>query len=148
MDTNARSVLSSLGTILAFLLLNIEIADFFTEPGAVKLVFEFSGNLGRDMTYSIGWAAFALILVVAGIWKKIQPARYAGIALLSITLLKLFFHDLANLQALYRIGALLGVAVIAIAASFFYQRFFAASIHQNNEKTENQSPTPPFTNLP
>jgi uncharacterized membrane protein len=43
-----------------------------------------------------------------------------------VTLLKLFFHDLARLGQLYRIGAFLGVAVIATLASFAYQRFFNA----------------------
>jgi uncharacterized membrane protein len=37
--------------------------------------------------------------------------------------LKLFLHDLARLEALYRVGALFAVAVIAFVASFAYQRF-------------------------
>jgi uncharacterized membrane protein len=127
MDTNARALLTTLGTVLAFLLLNIEIADYFTSPGATALTFEFSGNLARDMTYSIAWGVFALGLVGIGIRRKIRADRYAGIALLCATLLKLFLHDLASLEALYRVGALLGLAIIAIAASFLYQRFFAAN---------------------
>ena len=42
---------------------------------------------------------------------------------MSVTLLKLFLHDLSQLNQLYRIGALMGVAVIVIAASVLYQRF-------------------------
>lgn len=113
----------TLGTVLAFLLLNLEIADFFTVPGARTLTFQFSGNFARDMSYTIGWALFALGLLAAGLWKHLKAARYAAIALLSVALLKLFFHDLARLEALYRIGALFAVAVIAIVASFAYQRF-------------------------
>lgn len=124
-EVNARAVLGTLGTILAFLLLNIEIADYFTPQGAHTLTFEFSGNFGRDMTYSIAWAAFALGLVGTGIWRRLPAARWAGIALLCVTLIKLFLHDLASLEALYRIAAFIGVAVIAIAASFLYQRFLA-----------------------
>ena len=52
-----------LGTVLAFLLLNIEIADYFSAPGST-LTFQFSGNFARDMTYSIAWALFALVLLV------------------------------------------------------------------------------------
>ena len=137
-------MLGTLGTILAFLLLNIEIADYFTAPGAVVLALEFSGNLARDMTYSIAWGLFALCLVVVGIWRKIRPARYAGIILLSGTLLKLFLHDLANLEALYRIGALLGLAIIAIAASFLYQRFFATNAKLANVESE---PKPPMASV-
>ena len=123
---NAPRVLSGLGTALAFLLLNIEIADFFSEPGST-LIFQFRGNFARDMTYSIAWALFALLLLVIGILRKLPAARYAALALLSATLLKLFFHDLAHLGPLYRIGAFIGVAIIAMLASFAYQRFYAAA---------------------
>ena len=121
----SRPILYSLGTVLAFLLLNIEIADFFTQPGETVLTFQFSGHLGRDMTYSIGWALFAFVLLVIGIRKKLAPVRYAGLALLGVALLKVFFHDLANLARLYRVGALVGVAVVAIVASFLYQKFLS-----------------------
>lgn len=123
-QSNARSILSVFGTILSFLLLNIQIADYFTAPGASTLIFQFSGDFGRDMTYSIAWAAFALGLLVVGIWKRLPPARYAALTLLSVTLLKLFIHDLSRLSQLYRIGAFIGVAIIAMLASFLYQRFF------------------------
>ncbi len=126
---------NTLGVILAFLLLNIEIADFFTAPGARALAFKFSGNFARDMSYTIGWALFALGLLSAGLWKQQRAARYAAIALLSVALLKLFFHDLARLEALYRIGALFAVAVIAILASFAYQRFLPS-----NEKSPPPQP--------
>ncbi len=132
---NVVPLFNTLGTILAFLLLNIEIADYFTTPGARTLTFQFSGNFARDMSYTIGWALFALGLLGAGIWKETRTARYAAIALLSVALLKLFFHDLARLEALYRIGALFAVAVIAILASVAYQRFLPG-----NEKTPPPQP--------
>jgi uncharacterized membrane protein len=126
-DVNAPALLTTLGVILAFLLLNLEIADYFTAPGEPALAFKFSGNFARDMTYTIAWALFALGLLIAGIWKRLPAARYAGLALLSVALLKLFFHDLSRLNQLYRIGALAAVAVIAIFASFLYQKFLVGS---------------------
>jgi uncharacterized membrane protein len=80
------------------------------------------------MTYSIAWALFGLGMIVAGIAKHVAVARYAGLGLLSVTLLKLFFHDLARLAQLYRVGALVGVAVVAILASFLYQHFLARDV--------------------
>jgi uncharacterized membrane protein len=130
LGVNAQPLIYALGVILSFILLNIEIADYFTLPGAFTLTFQFSGNFARDMSYTIGWALFALGLLSAGIWKRQRSVRYAAIALLSVALLKLFLHDLARLEALYRVGALFAVAVIAILASFAYQRFLPS-----NEKT-------------
>jgi uncharacterized membrane protein len=116
-------LLYTLGAILTFLLLNIEIADYFSV--GPTLTFSFTGNFARDMTYSIAWALFAFALLLIGMKGKLRYVRYAGMALLLVTLVKLFLHDLANLGPLYRIGAFIGVAVILIAASFVYQRFLA-----------------------
>jgi len=123
LNKNAPPLLNSFGAILAFVLLNIEIADYFTKPGAYELTFHFSGNFARDMSYSIAWALFALLLLIVGIRKRNKAARYASLALLGFVLLKLFFHDLSQLQQLYRIAALIIVAIVAILASFLYQRF-------------------------
>ncbi|MEZ5385292.1 MAG: DUF2339 domain-containing protein [Prosthecobacter sp.] len=122
-QVNLRGLFCSLGGILLFLLLNIEIADFFTPAGERSIAFNFHSNLARDMTYTIAWALFALTLLVIGIWKRNQPTRIAGIGLLAVALLKLFLHDLANIDSGYRIGALIAVAIIALIASFLYQRF-------------------------
>jgi uncharacterized membrane protein len=124
-----------MGTVLTFCLLNIQIADFFSPPGST-LTFQFRGNFARDMTYSIAWALFALGLLVAGIVRGSRASRYAALGLLSVTLLKLFFHDLARLDQLYRIGAFVGVAVIAMLASFAYQRFFAATLKPTEPKQD------------
>jgi uncharacterized membrane protein len=77
------------------------------------------------MTYTIVWALFSFGLVTVGILRELRLVRYAGIGLLGVTLLKLFLHDLARLNQLYRIGAFVVVAVIAILASVLYQRFLA-----------------------
>jgi len=131
---DAPPILRGLGAVLLFYLLNLEIADYFTPPGRSYLTFDFSGNFARDMSYTIGWALFALGLLAVGIWRGQRVARYAGLGLLSCALLKLFFHDLASLEALYRIGALFAVAIIAMLASFAYQRFLPA---------DEKSPPPP-----
>lgn len=129
--TNVPPLLQGLATVLLFLLLNLEIADYFaTGP---TLTFEFGGSFGRDMTYTIAWALFAFVLLVVGIRRRARGARYAAMGLLGMVLLKLFLHDLAQLRQLYRIGAFAGVAVIAIIVSFLYQRFLSSNTAENGE---------------
>jgi uncharacterized membrane protein len=67
-------------------------------------------------------------------WKRFASVRYAAIGLLSVTLPKLFLHDLSQMSQLYRSGAFLVVALIFILASFLYQRF--VSFNVANEKAE------------
>jgi uncharacterized membrane protein len=119
-----RALLYGLGTVLAFLLLNIEIADYFSTGRT--LVFQFSGNLARDMTYSLAWACFAFGLFMLGVRNRVVPPRWAGLGLLTVTLLKLFLHDLWRLGGLYRVGSLIGLAVVLILVSFIYQRFLSS----------------------
>jgi hypothetical protein len=134
LQSNAPPILAGLGTVLAFLLLNIEIADYFSPSGST-LTFQFNSNFARDMTYSIAWALFALVLLVIGILRKVPAARYSAIGLLIVTLLKLFLHDLTQLGQLYRLGAFFGVAVIAWLASFAYQKFFSAKDKETKNET-------------
>ena len=122
-----RGVLHSFGGVLLFLLLNIEIADYFTEPGQAFIAFNFGGNFAMDMTYTIAWGLFSLGLLGIGFRTNAKYVRFTAIVLLAITLVKLFLHDLAAIQNIFRIGALVGVAVIAFIASFLYQRFYDRS---------------------
>ncbi len=134
LGVSAPPLFNTLGTLLAFFLLNIEIADYFSPAGGHALTFEFSGNFARDMTYTIAWALFALGLLLISMWRDLRVGRYAALALLGVALLKLFFHDLARLEALYRIGALFAVAIIATLASFAYQRFLPGTDKHAPEK--------------
>ena len=115
-------ILSAFGTVLLFLLLNIEIADFFaTGP---TLTFTFSGaSLAQDLSYTLGWALFAICLLAAGVALRSRGARMTSIALLAVTVLKAFLHDLPSLGGLYRVAsfALLAVslAVVAVALQKF-----------------------------
>jgi Predicted membrane protein (DUF2339) len=120
-----RVLLWSFGGVLLFLLVNIEIADYFTPVDGRFISIQWGGDFARSMTFSIAWALFALTLLIIGFRLDAKGARYAGIGLMGITLLKLFFHDLENIGSIYRIGALIVVAIIALGASFLYQRFYA-----------------------
>lgn len=110
------------GTLLLFFLLNIEIADYFsTGP---TLTFNFlSSSLAQDLTYTIGWAAFAIAMLVAGIAFHARAARVAAIALLVVTILKCFLHDLGRLGGLYRIASFLGLALALVMVSVLLQKF-------------------------
>jgi len=121
---NAPPILYALAAVLAFLLLNIEIADGFST--GTTLTFDFRASLGQDMTYSLAWGLYALGLLVLGFRFRSAGARHGGLGLLVVTLLKLFLFDLWRLGGLYRVGSLLGLAVVLIAVSFAYQRYFGS----------------------
>jgi uncharacterized membrane protein len=121
------TLLSAAGGILLFLLLNIEIADFFSEGPTLTFGF-LSGRatLAEGLTYTLGWGIFALALLVTGIAAHSRGTRIAAIALLLATVLKGFLLDLAALGGLYRIGSFVGLAVCLAAVAVLIQKFVLA----------------------
>ena len=107
--------------VLLFLLLNIEIADFYsTGP---TLTFNFSAGLAQDLTYTLGWALFAIGLLAAGISGGRRYPRIAALALLIVTVVKCFLHDLWRLGGLYRVGSFVGLAICLAMVAVLMQRF-------------------------
>jgi hypothetical protein len=116
--------LATAGTVLTFLLVNIEIADYYaTGP---TITFNFNANLAQDLTYTIGWAVFSLGLLAAGIRMKNRPCRMASIALLAVTVAKCFLHDLGRLGGLYRVSSFVGLALCLALVAIVLQKFVLA----------------------
>ncbi len=109
------------GIILLFLLLNIEIADYFSIGTAIT--FNFSATLAQDLTYTLGWALFAVALLAVGIALKNQPARIASLGLLVATIVKCFIHDLGRLGGLYRVSSFVGLAICLALVALALQSF-------------------------
>jgi len=108
--------------VLLFLLVNIEIADFFSR--GPRITFAFAGaSLGQDLSYTLAWAVFAIGLLVSGVVLSSRVSRVASIALLVVTVLKAFLHDLAQLGGLYRVGSFIGLAVSLALVAVALQRF-------------------------
>jgi uncharacterized membrane protein len=115
-------VASALGTILLFVLLNIEIADFYSTGSTLTFNF-LSSSLAQELTYTIGWAIFAVAMLIAGIILHARTARVAALVLLLVTILKCFLHDLAKLGGLYRVGSLLGLALALVVVGVLLQKY-------------------------
>ncbi|HET8773451.1 MAG TPA: DUF2339 domain-containing protein, partial [Thermoanaerobaculia bacterium] len=113
------------GTLLLFFLLNIEIADYYSS-GPTLTFNLLSSSLAQDLTYTIGWAVFAIVLLIAGIALHTRAARGAAIALLVVTIFKCFLHDLGRLGGLYRIASFLGLAFALVMVSVLLQKFVLA----------------------
>jgi hypothetical protein len=115
------ALLPGAGVILLFLLLNIEIADFYSTGPTI--VFEFGATLSQDLTYTIGWLAFGLLLLVAGIYTKSRAARITAVSLIAITTLKCFVYDLRSLRGLYLVASLTGLALSLVLVSIALKKY-------------------------
>ena len=117
-------VLPSAAVILLFILLNIEIADFYaTGP---TIMFRFGATVSQDLTYTIGWLAFGMLLLGACIYLRNRFGRVAALALIALTTFKCFLYDLGSLEGLYRVVSFVGLALSLALVSLALQKFVLA----------------------
>lgn len=66
---------------------------------------------------------YALFMLVYGIMRQKQYLRIAAIALLGMTLVKVFLYDLSSLSTISKTLVLISLGVILLIASFLYNRY-------------------------
>ena len=112
------TLLPGAAVALLFLLLNIVIADYFaTGP---TIAFRFGVTVSQDLTYTIGWLAFGMMLLAAGIYVGSRAARVTSVALIAVTTFKCFLYDLGSLEGLYRVASFVGLAISLALVSLLH----------------------------
>jgi uncharacterized membrane protein len=123
----ARDTVIVAANLLAVLFLSSEIHAFFVGR-AVDATIEgvgivaASANLAEQLTLSVTWAFYAVVLIALGIRRRYAPARYFAIALFGLTVAKVLMNDIAGLDRFYRMLTVLAVGVLLLVASYLYQR--------------------------
>jgi len=115
-----KNAFYTLGGCMLFWLLNIEIAHYFGDGS--HLSFAFTGELAQALTYTLAWALFSVTTIGIGLWLQKALVSKIGVVIMGLALLKFFLSDIWQLQAIYRILGLFGLAILLIIASFWYQK--------------------------
>jgi uncharacterized membrane protein len=105
---------------LSFMLLSMLVRHGFSGDGYVLI----QGNLGpaERYAYSLAWVVFGGVLLVAGVFTRLDTLRYGSLAVLLLAVGKVFLIDTANLEDLYRVFSFLGLGVTLIGLGYLYQR--------------------------
>jgi uncharacterized membrane protein len=82
----------------------------------------FATSDAEQYTYSAVWLAFGVVLLLAGIALKSQPARFASAAVVLLTVGKVFLYDLAGVQGVYRALSLICLGLTLMGIGWLYQR--------------------------
>ena len=127
------TLLTPAGVIVLFLLLNIEVADFFaTGP---EITFRFGAGVAQDLTYTLAWLVFGMAMLAVGIYAHSRYGRIAALALIAVTTSKAFLYDLGSLGGLYRVGSLVGLAASLALVALALQKFVLLT-----QKSEHETP--------
>ncbi|MFC5282331.1 DUF2339 domain-containing protein [Pedobacter alpinus] len=80
-----------------------------------------------DQSYKLGlsilWGVYALFLIAIGIWKNKQHIRIGAIALFSVTLVKLFFYDISQMETIAKTVIFVALGVLLLIISFLYNKY-------------------------
>jgi uncharacterized membrane protein len=114
----ARRVALVLIGLIALWLGSLEIDRFFA-PEAQRAA---NPAMARQTAWSIYWGLYAIVVVALGFARRSAVVRYAGLALLAITLAKVLTVDMAEVRHAYRVLSFLGVGLLLVATSVGYAK--------------------------
>jgi hypothetical protein len=106
-------------TASAFTMLwmSVEISEYWNRRRA-----ESQARLSEELMRSLSWGVYGSALVVVGMWRSLVSIRWLGIAVIGLTVLKVFFVDLSELGGIYRVIGFLVLGALLVAVSYLYQR--------------------------
>ncbi len=80
-----------------------------------------------DQSYKLGlsilWGVYALLLIILGIWKNKKYLRISAIVLFGVTLVKLFFYDIASLNGISKTIVFVSLGLLLLIISFLYNKY-------------------------
>ena len=107
--------------VVVFAWINLTIAEAFSVGSEIVLILE--RLPARDLATSLSWAGYSLVLLMVGMRREGSGLRWLSLGGFLLTILKVFLHDLGELEDLYRVASLVGLAASLILVSLVYQRF-------------------------
>jgi uncharacterized membrane protein len=109
-------ILAIAGNLIALFYLSLEVADFWNRqmPPAPWNA--------KALSLSVLWLLYAAGMMAAGFVKDIKGLRLVAIMTFWVTIVKVFFYDLSELQGGYRVLSLMFLGMILLGVSYAYQR--------------------------
>lgn len=117
-----RPLLKGAAGVLVFVFVSLEVRRAFRGPDLTLTPATWPSDL-ELYAYSATWIVFALSLLALGVLRRSVPLRYASLAVLLVTVVKVFAVDMAGLTGLFRVASFLGLGLTLIGIARVYQRF-------------------------
>jgi uncharacterized membrane protein len=118
------SILWVSANFLTLWLLSFEIWKYF-DNRAVHGMAASAAHNAQNLSLTVIWLVYAVILLVVGIARRSRAVRRGGLALTALSILKVFVYDVFTLETVYRIGAFIGLGILLLIGGYLYQRYSA-----------------------
>ena len=113
-----RICAATIAFVLSLAYLSLQVRTLYHGP---VLTIGPTGN-AEQYTYSAVWLAYAIVLLLAGIYLRSQPARLASAAVTALTIAKVFLVDMSDLTGVWRALSFIGLGLVLVSIGLLYQR--------------------------
>ena len=120
----ARATLGATGAITLLYLASTALVTAF-QPGegvSDTGLFDLGARELGQLLLSALWAITGVAALVVGLRRDDRALRLGSLALLLVTVAKVFLYDLAALTSLYRVGSFIGLGLLLLVAAGIWQR--------------------------
>ena len=109
------------GTLLYLVSVAI-ITSFQPAGGAETTLLDLGVRQEGQVVLSACWSLIGLAALIVGLRRKEPLIRNGALALLLMTVVKVFAYDLSTLTSLYRVVSFVALGLLLLAGAFAYQR--------------------------
>jgi uncharacterized membrane protein len=79
--------------------------------------------LNQELTTTLSWIAYAILLLVIGFWRNQRVVRFGSIAIFAVSTSKMFLVDLAKqMDVLARVAILFLLGFAMLSGGYWYLR--------------------------
>ncbi|HEV3379333.1 MAG TPA: DUF2339 domain-containing protein [Thermoleophilaceae bacterium] len=128
------ALLGAAGVVVLYLASGLVVTPF--ESGEAVDSALLSAHQQGQMVLSVFWALVGVAVLVTGLQRDLHALRIAGLALLGVTVAKVFLFDLATLSSMYRVVSLIGLGLLLLAGAFVWQRLRPRALRDLREVPE------------
>jgi uncharacterized membrane protein len=121
-EARLANIAGVIGLFLLLVFISLEVKHWFQGE---YLRWRFVSD-AENYAISVAWLTYALALLAGGILFRKTALRYGSLAVLLITVVKVFLGDMGGLTGLYRVASFLGLGLCLVGIGYIYQRFVFA----------------------
>ena len=104
-------------------------------------LFNWMHLLNTQSIYKLGlsllWSIYGFGLIIFGIWKRLKHLRIMAFIIFGITILKLFFYDIAHQSTISKTIVMISLGAVLLIVSFLYNKYIGKILKEENEIKEN-----------
>jgi uncharacterized membrane protein len=111
-----RAVATATSVTLALFYLTLEVQRLFHGSAGWGPISD-----AEQYTISTVWLAYGVALLAIGFYLRSQPARLVSLAVIALTIVKVFVFDTANIVGIYRALSVIGLGAVLLGIGRLYQ---------------------------